>query len=245
MGMNWVIENAPERDDEGFEAGQRRSIDLTLTANEFMEGAGFLGVGWRSRAMNGADIWFCRVNPTEYGQFPRPFPGNCDARLAIPEMFSCCVARGSNVVPSCLNPDSSGFYELEILSWCLSTGSASVTVRASVCDDDEGNNGCFELGSNEDGTIDVIAAFNPSAQNTPHGFQRRTSSVVDLKAGILTAAESALADDGLIAYHAVTMMTFWMILAPIGIFIARYMKTRTWRLVAHISIMVSGLPVLV
>jgi hypothetical protein len=241
LAMAWVIENPPPLTDPDFEVGQRGSIEVTLTAKESMEGAGFLGIGWRARRMNGADLWFCRVDPTEHGQFPRPFPNSCDARQTTPAMFSCCVARGANVVPSCIDPNDSAFYELEVVSWCLSTGSALVTVQAPVCDDGEGDNAarnCFKLSSNADGTIDVIAAFNPSAQNRPHGFRRRTSTVVDLKNGILTAAEASVADNGLIAFHAVTMMTFWMVLAPIGIFIARFMKTRTWRLVAHISIMV-------
>eukprot|EP00980_Cylindrotheca_fusiformis_P016407 scaffold4891_cov140-Cylindrotheca_fusiformis.AAC.4 len=252
MSMTWTIENAPQSNDpdEGEDEETLRSMEMTVTAHHVMDGAGFLGIGWRARFMFGADIWFCRVNPSEFGAFPRPFPDSCDVRQAAPEMFLCCVATGVNVVPTCREPNDPGFYELNVLSWCLSTSEASVTLRTAVCnDDDEEKNGCFELASNIDGTIDVIAAFNPSAQNTPHGFQRRTSSVVDLKAGILTAPESGVADTGLIAYHAVTMMVFWMFLAPMGIYIARYMKTKTWRLIAHISIMgaVGGLmlPILI
>eukprot|EP00526_Cylindrotheca_closterium_P027564 CAMPEP_0113653556 /NCGR_PEP_ID=MMETSP0017_2-20120614/28648_1 /TAXON_ID=2856 /ORGANISM="Cylindrotheca closterium" /LENGTH=51 /DNA_ID=CAMNT_0000566569 /DNA_START=1 /DNA_END=153 /DNA_ORIENTATION=- /assembly_acc=CAM_ASM_000147 len=51
----------------------------------------------------------------------------------------------------------------------------------------------------------MIVSFNPNDQNKPHGFQRRTSTVVDLKAGILTAAEAGVADTGLVAYHGISM----------------------------------------
>jgi hypothetical protein len=41
----------------------------------------------------------------------------------------------------------------------------------------------------------------------------------------------------MIATHGVFMLLGWLFLAPWGVFIVRYLKTRTWHLVAHISIM--------
>lgn len=237
--MRWVI-NDPSRRDPDLKMGEGRSIELTLTAKETMEGAGFLGIGWRSREMKDAEIWFCTVDPDIYSSFPRPFPDSCSERQTSPAMFSCCVARGANVKPACLNQQDSVFYELSVVDWCLSKEEASVTVTTLVCDagkEFDGSRDCFETASNPDGTIDNIVAFNPSDQSRPHGFQRRSSSVIDLNAGMLTESETGIADDGLIAYHAVTMLIFWMILAPAGIFIVRYMKTKSWRLVAHISLM--------
>lgn len=245
--MAWAIlpPSATVTSDEEEEPG--RSIQVTLTAKEGFDGAGFMGVGWRARTMNGADIWLCRIDPSNFAVTA----GSCESRQAEPFAFSCCVARGSHVVPGCLGEDDPSFYPLEVVDWCLDEEESSVTIQAEVCAG-EGFGGktsnCFEPSSNGDGTINMIAAYNPSRVR-PHGFQRRTSTVVDLKAGILTAGESNVAQEGLIAYHAITMMVFWMFLAPIGIFVARYMKTRTWRLVTHISIMgaVAGLmiPILV
>lgn len=186
--------------------------------------------------MNGADIWFCTINPANFTLTP----GSCETRRTEPGVFSCCLARGANVKPNCLGRDHPSYYGLEVVDWCLDEEVASVTIRAEVCGDEE-NEGktanCFEPSSNGDGTMSMISAYNPTRIGA-HGFQRRTSTVVDLKRGFLAGAESNVAQEGLIAYHAVTMIVFWMFLAPIGIFIVRYMKTRTWRLVAHVSIMV-------
>mmetsp|Transcript_35416 Transcript_35416/g.85880 ORF Transcript_35416/g.85880 Transcript_35416/m.85880 type:complete len:1612 (-) Transcript_35416:38-4873(-) len=243
--MAWAIMAPPPvtavNSDSEEEPG--RIIEVTLTANEGFEGAGFLGVGWRARTMNGADIWFCRIDPANFVVTP----GSCASRQAEPFAFTCCVARGANVVPRCLDENNPSYYPLEVVDWCLDAEESSVTIRTEVCAGD-GVGGkisnCFQPSSNADGTIDMIAAYNPSRVR-PHGFQRRTSTVVDLKAGILTAEEGSVAQEGLIAYHAITMMVFWMFLAPIGIFVARYMKTKAWRLVTHISIMgaVGGLMV--
>ena len=251
--MSWVIEH-PKQDRKNL-AKRRRlqansgdaealesTIELTLSAHVQMEGPGFLGIGWRSRKMAGAEIWFCTLNPNLFGQ---GFTNNCDDRQTSPSnMFSCCVAHGANVKPTCLSPTDSRYYELDVLNWCLSSEESSVTVKALVCDE-EITTGCFEISSHADGTMDMIVSYNPNEQNRPHGFQRRTSTVVDLQAGIMTASEEGVADTGLIAYHGITMLVFWMFMAPAGIYIVRYMKTKTWRLAAHISIMgaVGGLTI--
>ena len=238
--MAWAIteDGGIVIDTDGVELLPGRIIEVTITAKEGFEGAGFLGVGWRARTMNGADIWFCRVNADNFAVTP----GSCERRQVEPQAFSCCVARGANVVPQCLPETDPAFVQLEVVDWCLDAEESSVTVRADVCASETAGgktSNCFDPSSNADGTIDMIAAYNP-ARVRPHGFQRRTSTVVDLKAGLLTAAESSIAQEGLIAYHAITMLVFWMFLAPVGIYIVRYMKTKTWRVVAHVSIMVSA-----
>mmetsp|Transcript_5710 Transcript_5710/g.13451 ORF Transcript_5710/g.13451 Transcript_5710/m.13451 type:complete len:1254 (+) Transcript_5710:47-3808(+) len=245
MTMKWIIDqplsNPRNANKKTTDEAMESTIELTLTANAEMEGAGFLGVGWRSRKMAGAEIWFCTVNPGLFGQGITP---NCDDRQTTPDMFQCCVASGANVKPSCLSPEDSRHYELDVINWCLSPEESSVTVKALVCDEHVETD-CFDISSNPDGSIDMIVSYNPNDQNRPHGFQRRTSTVVDLKAGIMTASEDGVADTGLIAYHGITMLVFWMIMAPIGIYIVRYMKTKSWRLAAHISIMgvVGGLTI--
>lgn len=243
--MTWIIDqplNDPKNANKKYtDEAMESTIELTLTANAQMEGAGYLGIGWRSRKMAGAEIWFCSVNPGLFGQ---GITSNCDDRQTTPNMFQCCVASGANVKPACLSPEDSRYYELDVVNWCLSPEESSVTIKALVCDENVETD-CFEMASNPDGSIDMIVSYNPNDQNRPHGFQRRTSTVVDLKAGILTSAEDGVADTGLIAYHGISMLIFWMIMAPIGIYIVRYMKTKSWRLAAHITIMgaVGGLTI--
>jgi len=244
MSMSWAIRDTPVTAEELVDddnSGPTRTIEVTLTANEGFDGAGFMGIGWRARTMNGAEIWFCRINPENFVVTP----GSCvGERQTEPQAFSCCVARGGNVVPQCLEENDQSYYPLQVIDWCLDEEESSVKIRTDVCFGEQKTSNCFEPSSNGDGTIDMIVAYNPSRVR-PHGFQRRTSTVVDLKAGILTAEETAIAQEGLIAYHAITMLVFWMFLAPIGIYIVRYMKTKTWRLVAHVTIMgaVAGLSI--
>lgn len=223
-----------------------RSITVTLKASQRMSGPGFLGVGWGSSVMNGAEIWFCTIISDKFSSITRPFPDSCSSATDNASLeqaaFSCCVARGNQAKPSCVDSEASVFYPLEVVDWCLSESESIISVQAPVCNDEvklssDGQRNCFALSSTPEGDIDMIVAYNPSAQNRPHGFQRRSSSRVNLKAGILTQLEESLADDGLIAYHAISMYIFWMFLAPLGVFIVRFMKTRKWRLIAHISIM--------
>lgn len=178
--------------------------------------------------MLGAEIWFCTVNDQAMKSLG-PFPDECvlqTEKTEREELFSCCVAPGTmHNAPVCSGVDAPIYYDLEVTDWCLSLESSSVTVRAPVCDDDavDGTFGdpreCFRLSSTSDGKMDFIVAYNPLAQNRPHGYQRRTSAQIDLKGGVLTSAESQISDEGLIATHAVFMLLSWMVLAPAGIFV--------------------------
>ena len=78
--MAWAIteDGGIVIDTDGVELLPGRIIEVTITAKEGFEGAGFLGVGWRARTMNGADIWFCRVNG-----FLRDYDSHFESRIAV------------------------------------------------------------------------------------------------------------------------------------------------------------------
>jgi hypothetical protein len=123
---------------------------------------------------------------------------------------------------------------------CLSDTMSTVRVKAPLCDaretdQDSGKVKCFKL--TPDSKMDFIVAYNPLSPIRSHGYQRRTGAQVDLSGGILTQIETGTVDSGMIATHGIFMLLGWLFLAPWGIFIVRYMKTRTWHLVVHISIM--------
>lgn len=212
-----------------------KTIDVTLSITEEMEGPGYLGIGWEKSVMNGAQIWFCTVNeevrksleplPTECDELPKAIIGN--SSFAQESAFTCCLAPGTHHnKPECSDPSNDPFYELEVVDWCLSATSSSVTVRATVCGDDETDSAvdseparnCFRM-AGESGELDFIVAYNTIANSRPHGYQRRTNAQVNLEEGILTEGESATADDGLIATHGAFMLIGWMLLAPWGVFV--------------------------
>lgn len=192
-------------------------------------------------------------------------PSVCDpndaSTRANTTMFSCCLAETHPSRPRCLNSNDKVFYELEVVDWCLTEETSSVTVRAPVCYEPEMLNGlestlpsvvkqasapsdptdndriqCFRLTSTDDDRMNFIVSFNPN-EFANHGYMRRTAAQVDLFAGILTQSEIGTADDGLIATHGIFMLLAWMVVAPAAIFIVRYMKTSSWRVAAHVSLM--------
>ena len=72
--------------------------------------------------------------------------------------------------------------------------------------------------------MDFIVAFNLNAI-VNHGYMKRTSAQVDLNAGFLTESEAPIADEGLIATHAVFMLIAWMLVAPASVFVStEYMR---------------------
>lgn len=231
---------------------------MTLSFLEQMQEPGYIGIGWESQVMKGAHMWFCTVNEEEFGEIRDNMPEDCRERFLDSEdeeddlaatLFSCCLAIGTlHNAPQCVQPDDArAYYELEVTNACLSNTMAAVTVKAPVCatgEDQDGSDSivlsrrtCFKTSSTPDGKMDFIAAYNPLSAIRPHGYQRRTSAQVDLTAGILTQEETETVDSGLIATHGIFMLLGWLILAPWGIFIVRYLKTRAWHLVVHISIM--------
>jgi hypothetical protein len=224
----------PSLEDRKVQLGQGRTIEVTVKANELMQDPGYIGIGWGSQQMNGAEIWFCTINKDEFkdkGTLPDECPRN---RANLGEtMFSCCVAPGTlHGIPRCAVPGDEIFYPIEVAESCLTTDSSSVTIHAPVCmdpADDTSPEGpplkdplrnCFRLSSTPNGKMDFIVSYNPMDLNRPHGYQRRTSAQVDLFAGVLTQRESLVTDQGLLATHAVFMLAAWMIFAPLGIFVS-------------------------
>lgn len=180
--------------------------------------------------MNGAEIWFCAIDGDAFNSASSSFPDECsETNNSTLPMFSCCLAPGKkHIKPECADSKASVFYELEVVDWCLSTTQSSVILRAPLCNDDDmdgdtsqhASRNCFLQSSTADGEMDLIVAFNPSDQTRPHGYQRRTHVQVDLSAGSLTQAESVVADEGLLAAHAIFMLFVWMLLAPLGVFVS-------------------------
>ena len=212
-----------------------------MTISEQMTGPGFLGVGWRSQVMKGAEIWWCTVDAGVLAT--ETFPAACDPTStkvnAEKKLFSCCLAQGGlHVQPVCSTADASVYYDLTVVDWCLTPVSSSVTVSAPACDENAQFTGnCFRTSSAADGTMDFIVAYNSNQVHTGHGYRQRTAASANLADGRMLGEESKIADEGLIATHAVFMLCGWMVFAPAAVFIARYMKTRQWRLVAHVSLM--------
>lgn len=227
--MGWQIE-VPSAADTSVEPDLGGTIEVTLIANERMNAPGFLGVGWRSQVMRGAEIWWCTVNSEPFAA--ETFPSSCDGTTSKmdvePKMFSCCVSPGQlHVQPVCSNENDAVHYELTVIDWCLTPESSRVIVSAPVCADDDdsafvdGKVNCFRTTSNENGEMEFIVAYNHNRIGN-HGYQMRTGAAVDLSAGILTQSEAHVADTGLIATHAVFMLFGWCVLTPIAIFVSAY-----------------------
>jgi hypothetical protein len=228
FSLGWLIE-VPSVADTRVEPDLGSTIEVTLIANERMNAPGYLGVGWRSQVMKGAEIWWCTVNSDAYAL--ETFPDSCDAENKVDlqqKMFSCCVAPGElHVQPVCSDENDAVHYELTVVDWCLTPVSSRVVVNAPVCDDDydaessDGKVNCFRTASNTNGEMDFIVAYNPNRIGN-HGYQMRTAAAVDLSAGILTQSEAHVADTGLIATHAMFMLFGWCVLTPMAIFVSLY-----------------------
>jgi hypothetical protein len=228
--LGWNVDD-PSATDRNLPPGEGRTIEIVLTANEKMGGPGFIGIGWGKQEMKGAEIWFCRVDSEAFDDsqsnkctsIESDQPDSSDDTSK--PMFTCCVAPGGlHRIDGCAGLDDDVFYELELVNWCLSPESSSITVRAPVCsiqdDPSDPQRNCFRLSSTSEGNMDFIVAHNPDAQDRPHGFQRRTAAQVNLIAGILTQTETQIADTGLIATHGVFMLVSWMLCAPWSIFVS-------------------------
>jgi len=238
--LGWKIED-PTAADLRDQPDMRSTIEVTMTINERMDEPGFIGVGWRKQKMKGAEIWFCTVNEHLLGseEYAASCNGASDKVNSKAKLFSCCVCEGGlHIQPVC----SDSFYDLTVVDWCLTPGSTMVSVTAPICninDDHSDGKDCFRTTSKENGEMDFIVAYNENNYmiRKGHGYQKRTSSAVDLSKGKQTQSETGTADEGLVATHAMFMLCAWMIFAPGAVFIARYMKTRQWRLVWHVSLM--------
>lgn len=209
-----------------------RNIDVTLRVDELIQG-GFVGVGWGSQSMEGAEIWFCtatdKAEPSSSCEV-QPHETEGDTPIVAEPVFSCCVSQSrSHAVPQCVDEK----YQLEVIDSCISPEEYSfVILRAPLCKLNGNRTTCFYL---PDGELDFIAAFSPHIVG-PHGFSRRTAGRLNLRTGWGTSASSDSANGGLFALHGGTMIVCWFILVPAAIWIVRYCKGKAWRLVAHITL---------
>ena len=202
-------------------------LDFTITALEQIIG-GYIGIGWGSNTMRGAEIWFCESN----AEFKPTVEGcNADAQASSNEgPFSCCIAQGKqHVRPIC---GDSGY--ITVLNSCASDTGSYVSIRAQMCLSDEDDN-CFRLGSTVS-EVDFIAAYSPIGVNAAHGFSRRTGGAANLAAATAATCSDDSAQAGLFALHGATLLTAWLVLAPVAIYVVRYKKDKPWRLRVHITL---------
>ena len=223
LNLQWAVDE-PTFSELQADPSLRRTVDVMLSAP--MAGPGFLGVGWRSQTMRGAEIWVCRVLQDAWDDVEDSGKSDCNDSFDITTQapLMCCVAPGTgHAQPRCATSNDEVFYELEIIDWCLTPTSASVTIRAPACDDGVGPfNGpvdCFRLSSTDDNLMDFITAFNPNSA-TVHGFMRRTSAQLNFFDGMLTQGEAPVVEQGLIATHGLFMLFGWMIMAPLAVFVS-------------------------
>mmetsp|Transcript_5046 Transcript_5046/g.9859 ORF Transcript_5046/g.9859 Transcript_5046/m.9859 type:complete len:835 (-) Transcript_5046:1660-4164(-) len=211
---------------------EKKYIDFTMRTPE-MIGGGYIGIGWGSRAMKGAEIWFCQSNATFV-----PFGDSCFGDDDItprekvsddPSPFSCCVAQGENHA----RPKCDGQDYLRVVDSCASNKGSYVRVHARLCKSSGEGKNCFSANSDD---VDFIAAYNPDDSNAAHGFSRRTGGVTNIALGTAASCSDDSAQAGLFALHGATLLVAWLILAPVAIYVARYCKDKPWRLKVHISL---------
>ena len=208
---------------------------MTLRVEELIDG-GYIGIGFGSQSMVGAEMWYCQAIPGSDVSSSCSIPRQEAQPPTTPKpaVFSCCVASaGSHVVPRCVEDE----YILDVEDSCTSPMESFVTLQAPLCKLQADGSRCFEL---PQGEVDFIAAYSPSLIG-PHGFSRRTMGRIDLNTGWGASSSSDSANAGLFALHGGLMIVCWFVLVPAAIWIVRYCKGKAWRLVAHIALVgVSG-----
>jgi len=207
---------------------EKEHIVFTMSIPYEMVSGGYIGLGWGSNAMKGAEIWFC------WSSDDLILGEACDMDKAPTEKptgkggpFTCCVAKGKrHIRPQC---DRSNY--LSVLDSCASDQGSFVTLRAPLCLNDR-KSSCFD----HEGNLDFIAAYNPTDVNAAHGFSRRTGGGTNLALGTASSCSDDSAQAGLFALHGATLLIAWLLLAPIAIYIVRYKKDKPWRLRVHITL---------
>eukprot|EP00581_Thalassiosira_minuscula_P007700 CAMPEP_0183709744 /NCGR_PEP_ID=MMETSP0737-20130205/5727_1 /TAXON_ID=385413 /ORGANISM="Thalassiosira miniscula, Strain CCMP1093" /LENGTH=1527 /DNA_ID=CAMNT_0025937921 /DNA_START=98 /DNA_END=4681 /DNA_ORIENTATION=+ len=209
---------------------EKDHIDFTMFSDE--EILGYVGLGWRSSTMKGAEIWFCESKDES-----KHIDGVCSGEKSPPEKplenpgpFSCCVAQGySHVRPEC-----EGQNYLSVLDSCVSKndGGSYVMVRAKLCSTANDSNCFYDNGDD----LEFIAAYNPDDASAAHGFSRRQGGSTNLVTGTAATCSDDSAQAGLFALHGATLLIAWLVLAPIAIYVVRYKKDKPWRLQVHITL---------
>jgi hypothetical protein len=239
-GKRGEIENTGENRMELFEGDLliewehddgEEFIDFTMTLPDQMINGGYIGLGWGSNIMKGAEMWMCLSIKSDGSS-------TCDNETAWetvsndPGPFSCCVVDGErHIAPDCSK--STQDY-LTVLSSCSSGMGSYVSVRARVCPGNDNRRDCFV----HEGNKQFIAAFNPDSATLAHGFSRRQAGSINLVSGgaAATCSNSDSARAGLFALHGTMLLIAWLVLAPIAIYVVRYYKGKSWRLKVHITL---------
>ena len=210
---------------------EQSHIDFTIHVLEPMSG-GYVGLGWGTNRMKGAEIWFCEFN----AEVPWLLTSSCLDNTGTSSQdvgaFSCCVAPGmKHVRPEC---DPSYTY-LTVLDACSSSEDSHVRLRAELCSDNTQDGSCFYHGTV--GDVDFIAAYSPLGSSLAHGFRNRMTGTTNLANGMAaTCSSEDSAQAGLFALHGATLLISWLFLVPIAIYVVRYMKDKSWRLKVHITL---------
>ena len=213
----------------------RSYIDFTMVAPDRRVSGGYIGLGWKSNIMKGAEIWFCVSRKSNEDD-----DETCDLDETPPEKpsgdrgpFSCCVVDGErHVAPDCDASARENY--LMVLNSCASGNGSYVTVRARLCPSpsNEERRDCFSHG----GDMQFIAAYNPDDADVAHGFSRRNAGSANLAIGDVSTCSDDSAKAGLFALHGAMLLVAWLVLAPIAIYVVRYFKGKSWRLKVHITL---------
>ncbi|KAL3784911.1 hypothetical protein ACHAW5_006233 [Stephanodiscus triporus] len=214
-------------------------IDFTLSTPDIKVSGGYVGLGWNSNIMKGAEVWFCVSSESDDDGGDE----TCDVDEIPPETpssdpgpFSCCVVDGDRHVALDCDGITRENY-LTVLKSCASAKRSYVTVRARLCQSpssgkEETKRDCFS----HEGDLQFIAAYNPDGVNVAHGFSRRKAGSTNLAIGYAATCSDDSNNAGLFALHGALLLTAWLILAPIAIYVVRYYKGKSWRLKVHISL---------
>ena len=214
----------------------RGYIDFTMIAPDRRVSGGYIGLGWKSNIMKGAEIWFCVSRMSD-----KDDDETCDLDETPPDKpsgdrgpFSCCVADGErHVAPDCDRTTRENY--LMVLNSCASGKRSYVTVRARLCpshSSEEERRDCFSHG----GDMQFIAAYNPDDADVAHGFSRRNAGSANLAIGNVSTCSDDSAKAGLFALHGAVLLVAWLLLAPIAMYVVRYCKGKLWRLKVHITL---------
>ena len=215
MNVRWVVRD-------------KNRIDFTMSTLEAVSG-GYIGLGWNSKAMKGAEIWFCESRNSKEFKLLEACVADAPPENPLDNTgpFTCCVADGERHV----RPQCNSRKYLTVLDSCASDGGSYVTVRAQLCSSSLGGESGSDCFSHE-GDLDFIVAYHPTDVNAAHGFSRRSNGATNLLLGTAATCSDDSAQAGLFALHGATLLFAWLILAPTAIYIARYFKDKVsicWR----------------
>ncbi|CAM9139722.1 unnamed protein product [Choristocarpus tenellus] len=181
-------------------------VNFTITVGEEIS-TGFIGLGFGSVDMEGADIVFCEFDGTGTGP-------DCYDGISV-----------ANRQPD-RDIDVGGTDELTNVAFSVANGFTTVSwVRPLLATEVHDN------AVETSGTTDVVVAYNPHSVSF-HGMNRIGRAKIDFSTGVSTT-NSLDSDSSFFAFHGAVMLLAWCVIGPIGIFAARYMKVLSLWLEVH------------